>query len=465
MNEEFKINIKKVESQYKIKKELPKIIKKSEKILFGKCKGNVVTYINYSAFKEMVAHALSSKDREVGGFLIGDVYEINGQIIVYVRHIVKALHAVEKRASVVITDKAWQYVLNIVDKNYENYTIVGWYHTHPGYGIFYSGHDIFAHKNFFRDPWHIGIVIDPIKKDIGFFYWDNNTIKKTKEFVLINDTKNSIRNIRSLIDLFVPATPKEKQREEEPKVERKLSFGFSLVVIFLILIFALGLFILTKRFFPQKTENKEWIYKTEEISFKKLLLLNNNLLFVDKSNLIEIDLNRHNSKKTILSLKDYANYRLRDIFIKRNKIFIVLQYMRYNELNQDYEHPEEGIASNQQIELPEYKDSLILIYSDKGIKEGEVKSSFYAYEVQKPEKFYLQQERFIIYFDTKKVSIFEIKKGNGELKLIDITPKKLENDIKNKKPFDIKVTEGESKIHIYALFNNGIKEYVINKRR
>jgi proteasome lid subunit RPN8/RPN11 len=49
---------------------------------------------------------------------------------------------------------------------------VGWYHTHPGFGIFLSNMDLFIHRNFFPQKWHIALVLDPVNKKSGYFCWD-----------------------------------------------------------------------------------------------------------------------------------------------------------------------------------------------------------------------------------------------------------------------------------------------------
>ena len=46
---------------------------------------------------------------------------------------------------------------------------LGWYHTHPSQGIFFSGQDRDAHTVFQRA--HLTLVIDPRVVEPGLFYW------------------------------------------------------------------------------------------------------------------------------------------------------------------------------------------------------------------------------------------------------------------------------------------------------
>ena len=55
--------------------------------------------------------------------------------------------------------------------------MVGWYHTHPGVGIFLSGMDLFIHQNFFTQMWHVAYVLDPRARTSGFFCWNRQKTK------------------------------------------------------------------------------------------------------------------------------------------------------------------------------------------------------------------------------------------------------------------------------------------------
>jgi len=61
--------------------------------------------------------------------------------------------------------------LKILEKRYKDskHFIVGWYHSHPGYGIFLSDTDIKSQITFFNQPCHVALVIDPTRGEYGFF--------------------------------------------------------------------------------------------------------------------------------------------------------------------------------------------------------------------------------------------------------------------------------------------------------
>lgn len=132
--------------------------------------------IDEPALRASQAHALSSLDREVAGVMIGPRPEKqpDGRYVVHVIDTIIAKYTVMQGASVTYTPESWRYMNDKLMERYPDETavIVGWYHTHPGFGIFLSGMDQFIHQNFFTQKWHIAFVLDPRAKTSGFFCWD-----------------------------------------------------------------------------------------------------------------------------------------------------------------------------------------------------------------------------------------------------------------------------------------------------
>lgn len=132
--------------------------------------------VNESAFRDAQAHALSSPEREVAGVLVGPQPEKqpDGRYVVHISHSIIARHTRMQGASVTYTPESWRYVNDRLAELFPDGTavIVGWYHTHPGFGIFLSGMDQFIHRNFFTQIWHVAMVLDPLAASSGFFCWN-----------------------------------------------------------------------------------------------------------------------------------------------------------------------------------------------------------------------------------------------------------------------------------------------------
>ena len=137
--------------------------------------------LDEAPLRAMQAHALSSLDREVAGVMIGRQPEKqpDGRYVVHVIDSIIAKHTVMHGASVTYTPESWRYLNDTLWERYpdESAVMVGWYHTHPGFGIFLSGMDLFIHQNFFTQVWHVAYVLDPRARTSGFFCWNRQKTK------------------------------------------------------------------------------------------------------------------------------------------------------------------------------------------------------------------------------------------------------------------------------------------------
>jgi len=120
-------------------------------------------------------HVYSSPDGEVGGVLVGDIPD-HGPVRISAA--IPALRAEGERASVTFTHDAWAEVHGIIEKKHKGKRIVGWYHSHPGFGIFLSEHDLFIQRNFFSDPAQVAYVVDPHASTEGLFAWVDGEIEE-----------------------------------------------------------------------------------------------------------------------------------------------------------------------------------------------------------------------------------------------------------------------------------------------
>ena len=58
-----------------------------------------------------------------------------------------------------------------MDTRYADKRIVGWYHSHPDFGIFLSDRDCFIHEHFFSGAGQVAYVVDPVRDLEGVFSW------------------------------------------------------------------------------------------------------------------------------------------------------------------------------------------------------------------------------------------------------------------------------------------------------
>ena len=133
-------------------------------------KGNDPTGLAQVSKEVIYDHVFSNADREVGGVLVGRSAGHGG--LPLVTGAIPALKADEQRANLTFTQDAWEHVHGVLDRDFpDEEQIVGWYHSHPGFGIFLSQHDVFIHQNFFGGASQIAVVVDPLAGTEGTFAW------------------------------------------------------------------------------------------------------------------------------------------------------------------------------------------------------------------------------------------------------------------------------------------------------
>ncbi len=132
-----------------------------------------------SVLDEMHLHGQGSNDIEVCGVLVGQGYRDSQGPYLLVEHCIRGNGARAKATNVTFTAETWAHIQEQMDRLHADRKMIGWYHTHPGFGIFLSDMDIFICDNFFNLPWQIAFVYDPISGDEGNFIWRRATDTRT----------------------------------------------------------------------------------------------------------------------------------------------------------------------------------------------------------------------------------------------------------------------------------------------
>lgn len=72
----------------------------------------------------------------------------------------------------------------------EGQHVVGWYHSHPGLGAFFSSVDRTTQAAFFRQPWQLGLVVDPIRDEVAWFRGEDSADVAESAIWLLEDDSN-----------------------------------------------------------------------------------------------------------------------------------------------------------------------------------------------------------------------------------------------------------------------------------
>src|SRR5262244_3962441 len=128
-------------------------------------------------------HARSCCKTEVCGVLIGQDRDRRVQIAACI----EGENAEGAGAHVTFTQDTWEHIYKIKDEKYPDERIVGWYHSHPGFGNFLSEHDTFIHRNFFSAPLQVAWVYDPHNDEEGCFGWSGQRLERLAEIRVKDD--------------------------------------------------------------------------------------------------------------------------------------------------------------------------------------------------------------------------------------------------------------------------------------
>lgn len=141
-----------------------------------------VVLIHQTALLQANAHSLSNVHLELGGALLGHAYRYEGVVFVEIKAALPATSADHGPVHFTFAADSWSQLQRDRATHYPNLDIVGWFHTHPDLGVFYSSDDVVVHSAAFTLPWHVGLVIDPLREEASFFGWAGGKLQPLSGF-------------------------------------------------------------------------------------------------------------------------------------------------------------------------------------------------------------------------------------------------------------------------------------------
>ena len=167
--------------------------------------------------RQIRQHCRTSMKAEVCGVLIGSIDDERTVI----EACIAGVNAAQGGAHVTFTQDTWEHIYKIKDREYPDEKIVGWYHSHPGFGVFLSEHDLFIQENFFSSPQQVAWVFDPHTDEEGCFGWIGGAIEKLSGIRFgysqnIKVTAAETSEYDEEADEESEAVPKPRSKSQEP---------------------------------------------------------------------------------------------------------------------------------------------------------------------------------------------------------------------------------------------------------
>lgn len=144
----------------------------------------VQLFMGESVISTMAAHADVgfTDEKEIMGLILGTIYnDDEGEYSVADGTATTKLDSTN--VSVRFDPNSLEDLFISIDEN-KSGTVVGWYHSHPGFGCYLSDTDIKTHSHIFGDGIGFSVVIDPSDETLMVFSVKDGSSQKVQMIIL-----------------------------------------------------------------------------------------------------------------------------------------------------------------------------------------------------------------------------------------------------------------------------------------
>ena len=118
------------------------------------------------AIRKKIMKHVQGQNVELGGLLVGSIVgygdSVEEIIAIVVRDAIPSVDYESTAVSLTMSSKVWQSANSRLNAEM---LVIGWYHSHPNLGAFFSCVDKKTQKDFFSKNYNLGLVIDPVREE------------------------------------------------------------------------------------------------------------------------------------------------------------------------------------------------------------------------------------------------------------------------------------------------------------
>ncbi len=159
-------------------KELPKNIKQ-----IGDVSSDKRIYIEDYAFTYINSVAYQSQDTEVAGVLLGEVSNMDGQICIFIKGVIKAKNPDDSMGEICFSEAVWSQIYSEIEKYFPELSIVGWFAALPRITAESINRMKKLHLDNFAGKEKTMYLIDIEEKEENFYLYEGGDIKKQRGYV------------------------------------------------------------------------------------------------------------------------------------------------------------------------------------------------------------------------------------------------------------------------------------------
>jgi proteasome lid subunit RPN8/RPN11 len=184
----------------------------------------VAVLIHQRVLTKTQDHARRSPTVEIGGMLVGRVYRHKGRLYTEVSDYVFSATPTAEQGDPVrfeFSTTLWAELNRLSDIHHKGLRMVGWFHSHPGHGIFLSNPDLDVHRKVAYQPWQIALVYDPQRHQGGVFGWYDDEVKPFVGFyeLYAPGRSESVLNWSNIRTAARESNPPDKPKAEPTKAQ------------------------------------------------------------------------------------------------------------------------------------------------------------------------------------------------------------------------------------------------------
>ncbi|HPZ06485.1 MAG TPA: Mov34/MPN/PAD-1 family protein [Candidatus Eremiobacteraeota bacterium] len=181
-------------------------------------------FINYLAIAKAMKHGLKDTINEMGGLLIGNIYSdkrIDDDFIYLDIKTILPISRIGLHKKFTFSEEELEKLKEEAKEKFPEDNIVGWYHSHPGWGVELSEDDHETHMNFFNAEQYVLLIVESVAKDFAIFGTDKAGEKAypTRGYVIYCDTNDDIPKMKKLVDMVEQNRERKKDKEIKPEIK------------------------------------------------------------------------------------------------------------------------------------------------------------------------------------------------------------------------------------------------------
>jgi proteasome lid subunit RPN8/RPN11 len=193
-----------------------------------------------AAHDQIWRHASENVSIEICGVLVGRWERDAAGPFAVVSDRIRCDTAKSGFAEVTFTHEAWGKINAEMDTKFADLSIVGWYHSHPDFGVFLSDRDTFIHQHFFSGAGQIAHVVDPVRKVDGVFAWHEGKPLLCPHFWVGEQICVTRERPEGGPHQPGPEGERETGRLADPRDERQSLFGGITTGLLIVCVFLIG---------------------------------------------------------------------------------------------------------------------------------------------------------------------------------------------------------------------------------